>query len=274
MDWLLNAPNTLLGRSADRGLPSTLTAFYRSGAILAHYSTDRVLRDGAGAITAFPNLGGAGALLNSQVVGPELTQQRATAVFPPENVSFVQLPAPLDLIGVRLMWLMSSDQITTGMRLFSHEEPGAPHLRFNVGAGGIVLLIVQSATAVALNPRTVWPSGLALYELEMTETTATLFINKAVVASAEHAFPAMPVSRIGIGHSTNLSPFVGRLGEILGVILGLTDTGAAIATARARLNARLLELTPIASGAAISGLPAVPAVAVTPTFDGVIIGAS
>ncbi|MGP9804018.1 hypothetical protein [Paracoccus sp. NSM] len=271
MDWLLKAPNTLLGRAADRGIPSTLTAFYRSGAILAHYSTDRVLRDAAGAITAFPNMGGAGSVLDATVIGPELMQQFSTAIFPENGTSITQIAAPLNLIGVRLFWLMDTAQAADGARLFGRQDVSGIVMAKN--ASGMELQIRRAGVGPNLAPRTPWPEGLAVYELDATATTYTLRINGVVVASAAHTHADLLIDRIASGQA-GLLRFAGRMGEILGVILGLTDTGAAITAARARLNARLLEITPIASGAAIAGLPAVPAVAVTPTFDGAIIGAS
>lgn len=226
----------LIDRRTGGGGP--LARFYASGTILAHYSTDRVTRDGSGNITGFQNLGGAGAALDATVTGPALAQQGSTAVFPSGGTSFGETPAPLELVGVRLMWIAAIPNRLSQMRLFGNPSPDTFIILLNDDGSQLVAQV--GATTLVLAPAPNWPTALAVYELDVSATQFRFFINGTQVSAVNHSFASVPLSTFGAANNTGQN-FVGRMGEILGVNTAAADATAAITAARQRLQARVAQ---------------------------------
>lgn len=221
--------------NADAELPVTLDQFYASGTILIHHSTDGAIPAG-GPATAFDNLGGGGALFDATVTGTALpisgTWMQASG-----SVGYPQIATAADLVGVRLMWVMQPDSSTGTYRFFGRSDTFASYVRINNGdtlqmwsnrTGSATSVVVAALPA---------SSDARLFELEITGTTAELFVNGVSAGSNTIPWAAFEVDRLTQGNS-GMQAFAGNMGDILGVVTGQADTASAIAAAREYLNDR------------------------------------
>ena len=220
---------------------------FKGDVIAVHYSVDDVVRNAQGRITFFRNLGGAGAIFNAPVVGPALPQLGSTVVFPGDGSSYVQIDNPVDLAGVRLMWLMDSSAITHGMRVFGHGAPApSRNIAVSRNASGMILQLNTAGQAtVNLLPRVEWPGRLAVYELLIVPGLVELSIDGNVVASATHSHDEFLISRMGYGGNAT-GPFGGPIGEVFGLIQGTARTADAENVAREWLST-LRDKRPLAT---------------------------
>lgn len=242
--------------------PSALTPHYGTGPgkIAIHLDADSVTKDGSGNVTAFQNKGGAGAMFNATVVGTPIPLNGKTLALAGSATGTPELANRASLIDVRLMWVCSTDALTSSMRFF-----GATNYEIRLGTfqpGNLNFLqywsnSTGSGTAYSPTPRATFPtSGLHMMELETTPSRARFFIDGTLRSSADTAFPwpDFLIDRIGQGTGPSLQ-FVGQMGDILGVTLG-SGADEAIAAARAYLNDRftlgLSQPTTYARSAAVA----------------------
>lgn len=212
------------------GVPSPLQAFYNSGTIGIHLATDTVIPVG-GPATAITNKGGAGSAFDATVSGPAIPVS-GNFLECGEAVGFPVTANQADLIGVRLMWVARPASATGSYRYFGQNQAINTNIRINNGST-LNLLSNRNGTNESVVISGIPTSAVArLFELEMSPTQATLWVNGALIGSASHPWSAFNIDRIAQGNATT-QLFVGSMGDVLGVITGQSDTAAAISAARA-----------------------------------------
>lgn len=216
----------------DLGVSSNpLEAYYTSGTILLHHNTEGAITSG-GSATGFTNLGGGGALFDATVVGSPIPLSGNFLVAQP-STSYPQLSNPADLIGVRLMWVMSPTSATGTYMCFGSDIAPDPYIRL---ANGIAMQIYDGGGSISLSGITT-SNAVRLFEVEIGASTATLWVNGVQIDSRSHTFTTLPLDNIMRRNSTSQA-FSGLYGDIMGVVLGQGDTTDAVNTARTYLNDR------------------------------------
>lgn len=216
--------------------PTALTPFYRSGTIGIHLRSDGATPAG-GPVTAIANEGGAGALFNASVVGNPIPLsgnflQATTATGYPLTAN------PADLVGVRLMWVMRLNSATGTYRFFGRNEGSLTSYIRTLNGTSLQLNSNRTGTSVTVTtPNFTSTSAARMFELEVTNTEARLWINSALIGSVSHPWSAFMVDRLTQGPST-LQPFEGGMGDVLGVVTGRPDTASAITVVRSYLTQR------------------------------------
>lgn len=154
----------------------------------------------------------------------------------------VSSATPASLDGVRLMFAVGVDQLANGARFFGHVDGATTwDVLGNINASGVVLqgrYVSGSTTTLTPVPRIALPaSGFVLIEVEFTTSQWRTWINGTPATIANSAVPAFLVSNVGIGTTVG-NRFIGPFGDVFCVLTGQSDTDAAIAAAKERLNAR------------------------------------
>ena len=219
-----------------------LQAFYSSGAIGIHHSTDGVSPAG-GPATALTNRGGSGAAYNATVSGAPIPvsgnwlQMSASGGMP-------TMATPADLVGVRLIWAMHISTYVNATRLFGGavSSPHGFEVRLNWTSAGVLAQLWSnasgSAVTVNLGARAQWPTAPVLVEVDIGVSAAACYLNTVSQGSGAHSWTRFLVENLGKGQSSGLVPMEGLMGDVLGVVTGRGDTTAAIAAARSYLNSR------------------------------------
>ena len=231
------------GGSVDPGPAHPLKSYYDSGTILIHHSTEGISPAG-GPAAALTNQGAAGAMFDATVSGSAIPlsgqylEMSASAGMP-------TMAAPADLIGVRLMWVMQIGTYVNASRVFggAASSPYGFEVRINSNASGQVAQLWSNASgtavSVSLGTRIAWPVAVpVLIEIEVSASTATIYINGVSRGSGSHAWVQFLVENLGKGQISSAVPLEGLMGDVLGVVTGRGDTAAAVAAARAYLDDR------------------------------------
>lgn len=219
-----------------------LQAYYDSGTIGIHHLSEGATPAG-GPVTALANRGGAGAVFNATVSGAAIPlsgnylQMSATSGMP-------TMANPVNLVGVRLMWVMQIASYVNGTRLFGGavSSPYGFEVRINSNGSGQLAQLWSNASgtgvSVNLGTRATWPTTPMLVEVEVGASSATIYINGVSSGSGSHAWAQFLVENLGKGQVSGAVPLEGLMGDVIGVVTGRGDTVAAIAAARAYLDDR------------------------------------
>lgn len=222
-----------------------LQQYFDSGAIAIYFDTDGATVDGSNHVTALANRGAGGATFNAPVTGTPIPLSGNTLQMS-GSVGNPILATPASIDGVRLMWAISTDGITSSMRFMGSAtdeirlgaiQAGSPNSAF------LQFWSNRSGSGVATNPTPRIPlpaSGMHLFECEVSIASQyqTAWVDGPQVATlASFPHSAFTVDRIGQGTGATLQ-FVGQLGGVTGVITGRPDTAAAIAAVRAYWSSR------------------------------------
>ena len=226
--------------------PSPLAPYYGTGPgqIPIHFDVDHSTRDASGNVIALQNQGGGGATFNATVSGAAIpVSGKALSMTAAGGYPVMANAASLD--QVRFMWVCSTADFIAHTRLFGGAVDevrlgplmlGPPqNTRFRLESGR-----TGATVFFDINPNWNIPAaGLHLFELEVSivDARASVYLDGVRVSmSTGMTHTAFLIDRIGQGRSAFM-PFVGRMGDVLGVTLGAGDA-VAIAAARAYLAAR------------------------------------
>lgn len=222
-------PSVYFGLNPTEGSKSPLQEHYDNGTILIHHNAQGSIPEG-GPATAFTNLGGAGSTFDATVSEGVVPLDGNWMLADPAN-GYPELGYPAELIGVRLMWVASLDNATGTYRFFGH-APSNSYIRINNGTQlqfnytGVPSFSGITATT---NPR--------LFEVEITPSEISLYIDGSFLETLSHTATTIPVSRILQG-PTSFQPFKGRMGDIMGIVGTGPDKDNAVSDARDYLNDR------------------------------------
>lgn len=208
-----------------------LAPFYASGAIAIHHSADGAIPAG-GPATAFVNQGGAGDVFDATVVGTPLPLSGNYIQAQP-NDSYPQMANSADLMGVHLMWVMAPALPNGTYMCFGSAVAPAPYIRLS---NGLAIQVYDGGGSIALSgvPQSSEPR---LFEVRLDDTTATLYVDGAIIDVENHTFSQVLVDNIMRRNSTSQA-FAGLFGDILGVIIAHPQSDAALAAARAEMRAK------------------------------------
>lgn len=222
--------------------PSPLEKFYGIGAgkIAIHYDTDHV-EGSVSAVTKLINRGGGGSFFDAAVSGTPLSIT-GRAVELSDSSGKPVMSNSADLVGVRTMWVCSVDTLRSATKFFGSNGYEVRVAARQADFANFVQLwtdVTGSGVTENLSPRARFPAtGMVLMELEITASERRFWLNGVLQSSAVAPFPwsNFYMQSIGTG-STDVVPFLGRMGDILGVTLG-GDSDQAIQVARQYLSRR------------------------------------
>lgn len=216
--------------------PFALQPYYNSGTIGIHLRSEGATPTG-GPVTSISNQGAAGSAFNATVIGNPIPLtgnylESTTATGYPQTAN------PVDLVGVRLIWVMRMTVATGTYRFFGRTE-GSDNLYIRTLNGTSIQMsrVVGGVAATASFTGVTATTSPRLLEIEVTGSAARLFINGILHQEVSIVFPYFRIDRILQGPTT-LQAFVGGMGDVLGVVIGQPDTAAAITAARQYLNTR------------------------------------
>lgn len=229
-----------------------LGSFYSSGAILIHLRPSGFVLDSAAKVTAITNAGAAGSMFDASVQGEPLTVSGRGVLLPSDPTASTIVSAnPADLMGVRLIWVMDADTLVGRSNVQIFGLDGAlfvdlvTSLRFDVSNPVAATLSLQSldptlGNSQVTSPAFEWPSGLAIFEVVLDETSVDLFIANDLVVSATHSLPSpFPVQQLGSGVTSPQAGYaqhIGFIGDVLGILVGHPDEVAARGAAYSTLS--------------------------------------
>lgn len=214
------------------------------GLVPTHWDPASALVNGAGDVTAVPNLGAAGAGYDAAPAGSGAIK-RIDGKLALTGANYLSVPGTPDLMGTRCFIVA---ELTFPVRLtyflgnVAAGNNGNAQARFD-SQTKTILLQRNDGSGYTNAPALGWPDmseGLHLIELELLPSTLKLFVGGVQKSSvATPAWPNFPVSRLGIGQST--PGITGKLGDIVPMI---TDGSAAMARSIGIIRRRLAEKHP------------------------------
>lgn len=222
-----------------------LQPYIASGTIAIYLDTNGTARNAAGNAIKIANRGAGGATFNAPVTGNPIPLSGNTLQMS-GSVGTPILATPASIDGVRLMWAISTDGLTSSMRFMGSAtdeirlgaiQTGSPNSAF------LQFWSNRSGSGVSSNPTPRIPlpaSGMHLFECEVSIASQyqTAWVDGPQVATlASFPHSAFTVDRIGQGTGATLQ-FVGQMGGMTGVITGRPDTAAAISAVRAYWSSR------------------------------------
>lgn len=222
-----------------------LQQYFDSGAIAIYFDTDGATVNGSNQVTALTNRGAGGATFNAPVTGNPIPLSGNTLQMS-GSVGTPILATPASIDGVRLMWAISTDGLTSYMRFMGSATDEITLRPIQTGSPDSAFLQFWSNRSGSdvfsfPTPRIPLPaSGMHLFECEVSIASQyqTAWVDGPQVATlASFPHSAFTVDRIGQGTGATLQ-FVGQMGGMTGVITGRPDTAAAISAVRAYWSSR------------------------------------